>query len=128
MISLVKRWLDNFDPQRKNFETYSTLVVEELKEFDAEPDDLKEACDLIWVAVGKGLQKFSAEQLEQGLIAVYESNMSKACSDESELKEWLRKQGMSEGTTITKLPNGQVVALRADGKILKGPAYKPASV
>jgi hypothetical protein len=54
--------------------------------------------------------------------------MSKCCSDPEVLKEWVRSNGMTVDTTIKELPNGKFVALRADGKILKGPAYQKANL
>jgi hypothetical protein len=128
MIFLVEDWLNNFDPDRENFEFYDKLIHEELAEFNEEPDDLKEACDLIWVAMGKALQKFSAEDLSKGLIEVHKSNMSKLSPTEEVVNEWLRINGMQfGGSTVKKIKDGYI-AVRNDGKILKGPSYKLANI
>ena len=80
------------------------LIEEEFKEFneaaqfETEADALKELADLVYVCA-----QYAANQgwdLDTALARVHESNMSKTLAD---------------GTVMR----------RADGKVLKGPNYKP---
>ena len=128
MITLVNRWLNRFQPKRDKADVYTTLVQEELKELNDEPTDIKEACDLVWVAIGKALQHCTMLELQEGLAEVYDSNMSKASRTEEEVREWIRINGMQLSTTVEKLSDGTFVAVREDGKILKGPNYRPANL
>lgn len=124
MITLINRWLKCFQPERDKADVYTELVQEELKELNDDPTDVKEACDLVWVAVGKALQHCSPTELQEGLAEVYDSNMSKRSRTAEEVSEWIRANGMIDSAEVEMLSDGTFVAVRNDGKILKGPNYK----
>lgn len=120
---MVRDWMERFDhvldkePNWKDMDLCNSLIDEEQGEVQEELDrwredknDIsflnkealtKELCDLIWVC------HFTAAKfglpIETAFKRVYESNMSKLGDD------------------------GKPV-LREDGKILKGPNYKPAEL
>jgi len=84
-------------------EEYSEVFAEVAMDAeDVDPEKLtKELCDLLWVTYQAAA--FFGLPIEQAFKRVYDSNMSKLGSD------------------------GKPV-LREDGKILKGPNYKPAEL
>lgn len=94
--------VDEYNPDQ--VELYDKLIHEEFFELQEcrfeTPNDLKELCDLIWVAVGYGLS--SNYDLEVAFNEVYRSNMS-------------------------KLVDGQCVKDES-GKVQKGPNYSPANM
>jgi len=80
------------------------LIIEEMKEFEAsaafdtDAEAFKELCDVVYVCA-----QYAANQrwdLDEGLKRVHESNLTKLGSDGKPLR-------------------------RADGKVMKGPNYKP---
>jgi hypothetical protein len=133
-FKLVEIWLRNFsvDLERNPdvMALYNTLIEEELKEFNAETEvseaGLKEAADLLWVAIGKVLVSgYTAQELETAIGKVAESNLSKLCS-ESEAKEYVK----NNPDTYYKVNEfGRCTIHRAsDHKIMKGPNYKQADL
>lgn len=127
MTVLIEDWLDNFDPNRENFNFYDKLIEEELTEFNDEPDDLKEACDLIWVATAKALQIFTSDQINRAMVEVYQSNMSKISDDHHDVAQWIKDEGIQADTIVKEILPGKFIAVQ-NSKVLKGPKYKKAHV
>jgi hypothetical protein len=83
---------------------YWNLIKEELLELqrpDSDENELKELCDLIWVAIGYGLSR--GWNVNGAFMEVARSNMSKVGAD------------------------GKVIK-NSDGKVIKPPQYSPADV
>lgn len=89
---------------KEQSDLYFNLIKEEMNELsqpESDENELKELCDLIWVAVGYGLSK--GWNVSDAFGEVARSNMSKVSED------------------------GKVIKNSA-GKVIKPPYYSPANV
>lgn len=123
-------------PTNRDKETvklYSKLIIEELKEleaeFDTKPshDELKEAVDLLWVTLGKiAALGYTESQIQHALIEVFESNMSKLCDNEEEAIDFVNA---TENASYKKNSAGKFIIFNTNtNKVLKGPKYNYAKL
>jgi len=137
MFTLVEIWMSKFGVpkhrDRKTCSLYSKLVEEELKELDVEfkhgksEAELKEAIDLLWVAMAKVISLgYTHEEVNKAFAAVYNSNMSKASYSKKEVEQYI-KDNMLDGYTVKQVGDAFLL-LNQSGKIQKGPNYHVAKI
>jgi predicted HAD superfamily Cof-like phosphohydrolase len=128
--ALVGDFIEAFQPP-KTTEFWLKLVMEEARELIDETDpvnELKEACDLLYVAAGLALSD-DAERVstpfEQVVLEAAHSKFHQVLDKHSE-PTFIKAFNRVHASNMSKLGDDGKPVRREDGKILKGPNYKPA--
>lgn len=135
IVSSLKKFKQKHGP--KGEELYSKLINEEVKEFNeanTKAEKLKEAIDLIWVAVGYIWSTLNGKEdkINKAFDEVYSSNLSKICftyEEARKTKEYYKTEKNKE-TVIKEYDDGSgkyYIIYTLDGKYKKGINYKPAN-
>ena len=124
----VSEFIEKFEASRDP-SLWEKLVIEETDELlQATADLIKEACDLAYVIQGhvfalNGEDYTIPEKLEVKLMKAYEITGSLEALFGSELFETAFRR--VHASNMSKLGSDGKPIRRSDGKIIKGPNYKP---
>ena len=123
-------------PSEERCKLRISLIAEELKELEEaiEEEDLVEIadalCDIQYVLAGAILEFGMGEKFKELFDEVQRSNMSKACTTESEAIETVRDYHDSKGTDAYYVEEAgkYLVYRKGDKKTLKSVNYSPADL